>query len=188
LAAEAQRIFPAGAVSYEWIPRAQNQHADRLANEAMDAGKNGGQWQPSASRAELDAPAPAPAAPAPDTGSGQPPLREEYGAAESAPPAPGGSAGWGPADLGTPTTFQLLRHGETVLTPEKRFSGSGGSDPELSAVGLRQAEAVASALAERGEVQAVVSSPLRRCQQTASAVAERLGLRVRTDDGLRETD
>jgi ribonuclease H / adenosylcobalamin/alpha-ribazole phosphatase len=25
------------AVSYEWIPRERNQHADRLANEAMDA-------------------------------------------------------------------------------------------------------------------------------------------------------
>ena len=188
LAAEAQRVFPAGAVSYEWIPRAQNKHADRLANEAMDAGKRGGQWEPSASRAELDTPSSAPAAPATETGSTQPP-RAEYGAAGATPPpAPAGGVGWGPADLGTPTTFQLLRHGETVLTPEKRFSGSGGSDPELSAVGRRQADAVAVALAERGAVQAVVSSPLRRCQQTASAVADRLGLDVRTDDGLRETD
>jgi ribonuclease HI len=26
-----------GSVSFEWIPRADNKHADRLANEAMDA-------------------------------------------------------------------------------------------------------------------------------------------------------
>ncbi|MEU3192233.1 histidine phosphatase family protein, partial [Streptomyces sp. NPDC006992] len=101
--------------------------------------------------------------------------------------APAARPGWGP-DLGAPTTFVLLRHGETPLTPEKRFSGSGGSDPELSAVGRQQAAAAAEALAARGTVQAVVASPLRRCQETAAAVADRLGLGVRTDEGLRETD
>ncbi|MFD3525380.1 reverse transcriptase-like protein, partial [Streptomyces sp. NPDC058653] len=55
LAAEASRIFPSGQVSFEWIPREKNKHADRLANEAMDAGKKGKQWEPSASTAELDA-------------------------------------------------------------------------------------------------------------------------------------
>ncbi|MFE4498054.1 reverse transcriptase-like protein, partial [Streptomyces niveus] len=46
LAAEAARILPAGQVRYEWIPREKNKHADRLANEAMDAGKKGKQWEP----------------------------------------------------------------------------------------------------------------------------------------------
>ncbi|WP_251067014.1 bifunctional RNase H/acid phosphatase, partial [Streptomyces sp. ISL-36] len=96
--------------------------------------------------------------------------------------------GWGAPDLGAPATFVLLRHGETALTPEKRFSGSGGSDPELSAAGLRQADAVATALAARGTVQEIVSSPLKRCRQTAETVAARLGLDVRIEDGLRETD
>jgi broad specificity phosphatase PhoE len=82
----------------------------------------------------------------------------------------------------------LLRHGETALTPEKRFSGSGGSDPELSATGHGQAQKAAAALAARGTVEAIVSSPLKRCRQTAQAVAERLGLGVTLDDGLRETD
>ncbi|MYS65278.1 reverse transcriptase-like protein, partial [Streptomyces sp. SID5473] len=54
LAAEAARIFPRSAVTYEWIPREQNKHADRLANEAMDAGKRGKQWEPSRSTAALD--------------------------------------------------------------------------------------------------------------------------------------
>ncbi|MYZ39349.1 MULTISPECIES: histidine phosphatase family protein, partial [unclassified Streptomyces] len=99
------------------------------------------------------------------------------------------TVGWGAsADLGVPATFVLLRHGETALTPEKRFSGSGGSDPELSAIGRRQAEAVATALAARGTVQDIVSSPLRRCRETAETVATRLGLDVTVEEGLRETD
>lgn len=93
-----------------------------------------------------------------------------------------------PPDLGTPTTFVLLRHGETALTPLKRFSGSGGSDPALSDAGRRQAELVARALAARGTVQAVVSSPLARCRETAGIVAARLGLEVSVEDGMRETD
>jgi probable phosphoglycerate mutase len=96
--------------------------------------------------------------------------------------------GWGAADMGTPTTLVLLRHGETPLTPSKRFSGSGGTDPELSAAGLRQAEAAAAALAARGTVQDVVSSPLTRCRQTARAVADRLGLEIGIDEDLREAD
>ncbi|WP_189103313.1 reverse transcriptase-like protein, partial [Streptomyces kronopolitis] len=61
LAAEAGSVFPADRVSYEWIPRARNKHADRLANEAMDAGKAGRQWEPRDSRAALAAGAAAPA-------------------------------------------------------------------------------------------------------------------------------
>ncbi|MFI9820792.1 bifunctional RNase H/acid phosphatase [Streptomyces sp. NPDC052013] len=96
--------------------------------------------------------------------------------------------GWGPADMGPPATFVLLRHGETPLTPQKRFSGSGGSDPSLSDIGREQAEKVAAALARRGTVQAIVASPLARTRETAAVVAARLGLDVTVDDGLRETD
>ncbi|MEV0263999.1 bifunctional RNase H/acid phosphatase [Streptomyces sp. NPDC050617] len=171
LAAEASAVFPPSRVTYEWIPREKNKHADRLANEAMDAGKAGKQWSAEASSAALEAPA-ARTAGSPDEAE-----------AKSVP------VGWAaPADLGPPATFVLLRHGETALTPQKRFSGSGGDDPELSAAGRRQADAAATALAARGTVEAVVSSPLRRCRQTAETVAARLGLDVRIDDGLRETD
>ncbi|MFF9786619.1 probable phosphoglycerate mutase [Streptomyces sp. SceaMP-e96] len=183
LAAEARSVFPPDRVTYEWIPRAQNKHADRLANEAMDAGKIGKQWEPRDSRAALAtaaAPARSAAARAADEAA------ESAEAADAAPSAP--PAGWGAPDLGPPATFVLLRHGETALTPEKRFSGSGGTDPELSAAGRRQAEATAAALAARGTIQAVVSSPLRRCRETAEAVAARLGLEVRIEEGLRETD
>jgi probable phosphoglycerate mutase len=96
--------------------------------------------------------------------------------------------GWAPADLGAPATLVLLRHGETPLTPQKRFSGSGGSDPSLSGIGREQAERVAAALARRGTIQAVVASPLARTRETAGIVAARLGLDVAVEDGLRETD
>ncbi|PAZ13109.1 bifunctional RNase H/acid phosphatase, partial [Streptomyces sp. SA15] len=65
LAAEAARVFPPDRVTYEWIPREQNKHADRLANEAMDAGKRGERWSASMSTAELDARAARTATPEP---------------------------------------------------------------------------------------------------------------------------
>ncbi|MGP3947345.1 bifunctional RNase H/acid phosphatase [Streptomyces sp. 7N604] len=180
LAAEAKTVFPPEQVSYEWIPRERNKHADRLANEAMDAGKRGEQWEPSRSTAALDVGGAAEAAGA---AAVEAPVAEPLAAPRAA------AVGWAaPADLGTPTTLVLLRHGETALTPQKRFSGSGGTDPGLSPAGRRQAEQVAAVLAARGTIQAVVSSPLRRCHETAELVARRLGLDVRTDEGLRETD
>ncbi|MFG1666398.1 bifunctional RNase H/acid phosphatase [Streptomyces sp. Y7] len=241
LAFEASKIFPAPQVTYEWIPREQNKHADRLANEAMDAGKRGERWSASASTAELEAAdaraaravaEPRPSGPPGDAAAGAARARaalaegraadaaasagtsSRRGAAES----PGGGAvkaeadvraeadvkaeadaraarsvaapasGWGPADMGAPATFVLLRHGETPLTPQKRFSGSGETDPSLSDVGREQAERVGAALARRGTVQAVVASPLARTRETAGIVAAHLGLDVTVDDGLRETD
>ncbi|MFE3428878.1 bifunctional RNase H/acid phosphatase [Streptomyces sp. NPDC059171] len=214
LAARAAAILPSASVTYEWIPRARNKHADRLANEAMDAGRDGRQWEASASTAALDSPAAAPApsgSPAPGpSGSPAPGLLDSPAAdalfplpedaaepvaepadAHSAPRQSAGTpqTGWGSApDLGAPATLLLLRHGETALTPEKRFSGSGGTDPELSAVGRGQAERAAEHFAALGTVQEIVSSPLRRCRETAAVVAARLGLGVRIDEGLRETD
>ncbi|CAG7629966.1 putative phosphoglycerate mutase [Actinacidiphila bryophytorum] len=82
----------------------------------------------------------------------------------------------------------LLRHGETAHTEQRRFSGSGGDDPALSERGLAQAGQAASALvAGRHGIDAVVTSPLARCRQTAQAAADRLGLPVAVADGLRET-
>ncbi|MGW3822730.1 bifunctional RNase H/acid phosphatase [Streptomyces sp. NPDC005071] len=184
LAAEAARILPASAVTYEWIPREKNKHADRLANEAMDAGKRGKQWEPSASTAALDLPPVS--GPPGDAAAGAAKARAAMSTSRETAATP--QVGWGAADLGAPATFVLLRHGETALTPEKRFSGSGGSDPELSAAGRHQAERVAESLAARGTIQEIISSPLRRCRETAATVGARLGLPVQIEDGLRETD
>ncbi|MEV8312740.1 bifunctional RNase H/acid phosphatase [Streptomyces sp. NPDC059900] len=187
LAAEAARVFPSSQVTYEWIPREKNKHADRLANEAMDAGKRGEQWVASESTAELDARAARAAGVAGK--ASEPSGADDARAAGNVAAAQVPSVGWAaPADLGAPATFVLLRHGETALTPQKRFSGSGGTDPSLSEIGREQAERAAAAFAVRGTIQAIVSSPLKRCQETAQAVAARLGLDVRIEDGLRETD
>ncbi|MET7349312.1 bifunctional RNase H/acid phosphatase [Streptomyces mirabilis] len=190
LAAEAARIFPPDRITYEWMPREQNKHADRLANEAMDAGRRGEQWSPSApreGRGELRDQPPQTRTRTTPGGEATKADADARAAHNVATPAP--STGWGAApDMGAPTTFVLLRHGETPLTPQKRFSGSGGTDPSLSDVGREQAERVAAALAARGTVQAIVASPLTRTRQTAAAVAARLGLEVAIEDGLRETD
>ncbi|MFJ8049946.1 bifunctional RNase H/acid phosphatase [Streptomyces luteogriseus] len=305
LAAQAARVFPPGRVTYEWIPRERNKHADRLANEAMDAGARGEQWSETESTAELESAGEAAVGGAGGAGGvggvggagasgsaaravpSEPPGHAAAGAARvrgalaegrasataagsgpdaaRASAAPGravpagaasGSAtddadaraaravedarapqadgdgdsdsdgdtraagaqsdaraagahtdaraakagadtraakavaapGWAPADMGAPATFVLLRHGETPLTPQKRFSGSGGTDPSLSDTGREQAERAAAMLARRGTIQAVVSSPLARTRETAGIVAARLGLDVSIDDGLRETD
>ncbi|MGW7421947.1 bifunctional RNase H/acid phosphatase [Streptomyces sp. NPDC054813] len=205
LAAEAGRVFPADRVTYEWIPRAENKHADRLANEAMDAGKRGEQWSAAGSTAELDARAErsgraeSPTAPAaPRKGRGelrdQPPrtgtvTTTDKATADTRAASQVATPGWSSApDLGAPATFVLLRHGETPLTPQKRFSGSGGTDPALSDVGLEQAQRAADALARRGTIEVILASPLTRTRQTAGAVAERLGLDVTVEEGLKETD
>ena len=83
------------------------------------------------------------------------------------------------------TTLLLVRHGETDWNRERRLQGH--ADPELNAEGRRQAEELAARLAAEPPT-AVYSSDLRRARATAEVVAERLGLRVRTDPRLREID
>lgn len=93
--------------------------------------------------------------------------------------------GWG-APAGPPTTTVLLRHGDTPLSAEKRFSGVG--EAALTPHGAAQARAAAARLRADGRVQAVVSSPLRRAWDSARIAAEVLELEVAVDEGLRETD
>jgi ribonuclease H / adenosylcobalamin/alpha-ribazole phosphatase len=85
-----------------------------------------------------------------------------------------------------PTITVLLRHGDTRMSPEHRFSGL--RDLPLSADGTRQAKAAACRLASGARIDAVVTSPLRRAAATAAIAATELGLTPATDDDLRETD
>ncbi|WP_322780070.1 bifunctional RNase H/acid phosphatase [Frankia sp. Cas4] len=151
-AADVALGFP--QVRYGWIPRERNGHADRLANEAMDAAAQGRTWEPP----EPQSPEPTPhRAPTTNRLSGW-----------MAPPAP-------------PTTTVLLRHGQTPMSVEKRFSGT--VDAGLTDVGYAQADAVAVRLREV-EFEAVYCSPLKRARQTADA----LGRDYVVDDDVRETD
>ncbi|MGW3999539.1 bifunctional RNase H/acid phosphatase [Amycolatopsis sp. NPDC004772] len=151
-------------VKYEWIPRAQNSHADRLANEAMDAATG----KPAAGRPGTAA-------------KPQLPTRKPDRA----------TVAWTGAK-GTPTRLLLLRHGQTEMSALRRYSGRG--DVPLTELGRAQAAAAAKRLAATeglvvdGEAVPIVSSPLTRTKQTAQAVADALGGRVETHPGLIETD
>jgi probable phosphoglycerate mutase len=144
--------------SYTWIPRERNSHADRLANEAMDAA--------------------AAVAGAEDPGKSAPAGAGKAGAAPSAP-------GWTGA-RGSPTRLLLLRHGQTELSVQRRYSGRG--NPALTELGRAQADAAARYLAQRGGIATVLTSPLQRAYDTAAAAAKALGLDVTVDDDLIETD
>ena len=148
-------------VRFTWIPRERNKHADRLANEAMDAAAKGLVWRVGGDTGPRDA-------------------ADDFldATAVSSP------SGWTDTP-GIPTTMLLLRHGQTLLSVDKKFSGIG--DPVLTDVGLAQAAAAAGRLAS-SKATAVISSPLSRARQTAEAVAGQLGLQVEVDEGFRETD
>ncbi len=150
-------------ISYAWVPRAQNSHADRLANEAMDAA------------AGIDDLAEKSEKPAPSVTE---PAKTVAAEARTSP-------GWTGA-RGTPTRLLLLRHGQTELSVQRRYSGRG--NPALTDVGRQQAGAGARYVAERGGIAAVFSSPLQRAYDTAATAAKALGLDVTVDDDLIETD
>nr|WP_221247513.1 histidine phosphatase family protein [Gordonia humi] len=82
----------------------------------------------------------------------------------------------------------MLRHGQTPLSVERRYSGHG--DPALTDLGLEQATAAATRLVDTpfGPIDAIVSSPLMRTRATAEFAARVLGLDVAVHDGLIETD
>jgi probable phosphoglycerate mutase len=212
------------SVRFTWVPREANRHADRLANEAMDAAAAGRDWvrrTGGADEPRRAAPPAAAAAPAgPDTvdtdRTDSLPATTAGRSTVDSPPgdqatrdqairerAIGERAGLGEADAagsarargwGEPTTaacsFLLLRHGETRHSPELRFSGRG--DLRLTERGVAQAQAAARRLAAmaaaRGDVAAVLTSPLARARATADVVGTALGLRPVTDDDLVETD
>lgn len=90
---------------------------------------------------------------------------------------------------GQPTRLLLLRHGQTVMSAQRRYSGRG--DPELTKLGRAQVDAVAKGI--RGiegcdSVVAALCSPLRRARQTAEPVAHALDVPIQLHDSLVETD
>jgi len=81
------------------------------------------------------------------------------------------------------TVLVVVRHGETEWNVEGRMQGH--LDIPMSARGMRQAQAVAGALASE-RIDAVYSSDLVRALALARTVAGRLGLDVTADARLRE--
>ncbi|MDF1604182.1 bifunctional RNase H/acid phosphatase [Nocardioides sp. YIM 152315] len=173
LAAEAKRLAPTGT-TYTWVPRAENGHADRLVNEALDGGRDGvtvvaagtGPWEDEPeSLAEL--------VQDPDT---QPVSIQTE------------ARGW--AGGGVPTTVVLVRHGVTAHTVEKRFSGGlASANPGLSDEGRDQIRAVADWLAPiAARIDAVVASPVRRTLESAEIIATALGREVGIEAGFAEME
>ncbi len=198
LAMEAAAVYPPDQVTYRWVPRDRNAAADRLANLALDKAIRAERGPGNHGRVLSAAAATAPAArvAVPDRST---PATGGPGRGTSTATAPGGTParvrrtgqevlrGWAPADVGSPTTLVLLRHGETALTAQKRFSGIH-EDVDLSERGHQQAAEAAATFARREIIEAIVSSPLTRSKETANRVAASLGLPVEIDDDLRECD
>lgn len=81
------------------------------------------------------------------------------------------------------TKILLIRHGETAWNAVRRLQGH--TDIALNDEGLRQADALARALADE-RINAVVASDLQRAMQTAQAVSALHDLPLHADAELRE--
>ena len=145
LAKQVRASHPSALITYKWIPREENSHADRLANKALDGdvaveflhNETQSIFQKKLTQKNF--------------------LHERLTSDE------------------VPTTIYLVRHGETSLTPFRKFSGAGGSDPELTENGVAQARAIAVELAARTP-DVLLASPMRRTLQTAEALSEACGI------------
>jgi 2,3-bisphosphoglycerate-dependent phosphoglycerate mutase len=82
------------------------------------------------------------------------------------------------------TRILAIRHGETAWNVDTRIQGH--LDIPLNDVGLRQAQHLGQALAQRDAVHAVYASDLSRAHTTASAIAQAMGQSVTAHTGLRE--
>jgi probable phosphoglycerate mutase len=163
LAVQANRLAPDGT-RYTWVPRERNKEADRLVNQALD----GPEGVVVTGRADPGPTAEVGGHPSADTAvAGQPPVP-------------------GPPE-GPPTTFVLVRHGETEDTRARVFSGRAGADPGLNDDGRAQVRATGEWLTPLADLApALLVSPLRRARDSAEIVGEFLGVTPVVDDGLLE--
>ena len=175
LALEANRLAPFGT-AFTWVPREENQHADRLANEALDGLRSGVTYFGDG----------------PEEAQGRVPGDEGADSAQEAAQEASsgiGFRGWSP-ETDVRTTLVLVRHGATPLTTDKRFSGGlAGTNPGLSDEGRAQVRATAEWLAPLAErVDALVTSPVRRTRESAEILADRLGVPVEDEPGFAEME
>ncbi len=79
----------------------------------------------------------------------------------------------------------LIRHGQTDWNATGRWQGQ--ADPALNEAGREQARQTARELRAQN-IDALISSDLRRARETAEIIAEELGLRVVLEPRLREVN
>ena len=178
LALEARKLIDQiGTFNLSWVPRAKNKVADALSNVAMDAAAAG---EPVGFVGDTEQ-------------ADQAPAVQETASVELGEPAAASQPSDWMAEQGPVTRFILVRHGQTAMSVAKQYSGY--ADPELTEFGRKQALAAAQALVDT-PVDAIVCSPLKRCQQTAQAIARSVrpagadkdALEVETVEGLIEVD
>lgn len=157
LAAQAAAVAPEGT-TYTWVPRARNDHADRLANEALDGVRDGVSLpgdgvpdEPDSAVEEAESPA---------SGPGEPTtivlVRHGVTAHTTGRRFSGGLGGDNPP-----------------LSEEGR---------------AQAAEVAAWLTELKDSVDVVVASPVRRTRETADIVAEALGLPVEEEPGFAEME
>jgi ribonuclease H / adenosylcobalamin/alpha-ribazole phosphatase len=173
LAVEANRLAPIGT-TFTWVPRAENAHADRLANEALDGIRDATGLLQEA-RPKKATPA-APVATAKPDATGEPALKSP-------------TRGWHPPS-GPPTTLILVRHGVTDHTTRKVFSGGMTSaNPPLNDEGRAQVRATGEWLSPmRDQVDALIASPVRRTHESAEILGELLGHEVELEEAIAEME
>lgn len=134
LAKTAFQAHDSSLVTYRWIPREENSHADKLANRALDERVDGYKPIFPANR-----------------------LTDRLRQPE------------------IPTFIYLVRHGETILTPDRKFSGIGKLNPPLTEDGRVQSKKVALEIAKI-KPDVLISSPLKRTRDTAEEISKVTGL------------
>jgi probable phosphoglycerate mutase len=176
LAVQANSLAPIGTV-FTWVPREQNKHADRLANEALDGIRAPGIHVVGSEPDVLTE----------DVVPDLDPSDRLVDLDERDQTQPGG--GWLPPSR-PPTTLILVRHGVTDHTAKRLFSGGlRGSNPGLNDEGRAQVRATADWLAPLAEtVDALITSPVRRTHESADILGERLGKPVLVEESVAEME
>ncbi len=82
------------------------------------------------------------------------------------------------------TTLLLIRHGESKANELGLYAGHG--DFELSDKGHNQAKLTAEFIISQYSVDGIYASDLKRAYQTAKATADKLGMEIVKETGLRE--
>ncbi len=78
----------------------------------------------------------------------------------------------------------MIRHGETEWNLQHRYQGH--TDIPLNEQGRKQARAIAAYMKKSESIEAVYSSDLMRCRETAGIVAAEFALTVKVEPALRE--
>ena len=82
------------------------------------------------------------------------------------------------------TKLLLIRHGESEANAKHQFVGH--TDVDLSPKGMMQAEKTAEFIKENYKIDVVYASDLQRAYKTGKAVADKCGVEIISDPGLRE--